>query len=156
MKACSELSWELKGPASSQKVAYFTVTVPVALTCQVSLSSFSISTRWPSGIGFDLLDVAAEIADFVERVPGGHLESYLPPDVGNFHGDVEEMLFGMGERDFVADGGVGGRRRRTGTREPENLRGGLRRLSLQIGIVRTRGPAALDPYEDWTEAPGIT
>ena|ERR1700687_2547588 len=27
------------------------------------------------GVGFDLLDVAAEIAYFVERVPGRHLES---------------------------------------------------------------------------------
>jgi hypothetical protein len=29
-------------------------------------------------------------------------------DIGNLHGDVEEVLLGMCERDFVANGGVGG------------------------------------------------
>ena len=74
MKACSELSWELKGPVSSQKVAYFTVTVPVGLDVPGELVEFFDVDALAIGVGFDLLDVAAEIANFVESVPGGHLE----------------------------------------------------------------------------------
>jgi hypothetical protein len=58
--------------------------------------------------GFDLLNVTAEIADLVKGVPRGHLEFELVVNAGDFHGDVEKVLFRIGEGDFVADGGGGG------------------------------------------------
>src|SRR5271169_4534678 len=60
------------------------------------------------GVGLDLLDVAAEVADFVEGVPCGHLKFYAVMDVRDFHGDAEEMLLGVGDRDLVANRCVGG------------------------------------------------
>src|SRR5271170_7694660 len=58
-------------------------------------------------VGFDLLDVTAKIANFVEGVPGSHLEFDFVLDIGNFHGDVEEVLVWVGEGDVVMDRGGG-------------------------------------------------
>lgn len=59
------------------------------------------------GEGFNLLHVTAEVADFIECVPGSHLKRQFALHVRDFHGDTEQVLFRMGERDLVADGGVG-------------------------------------------------
>jgi len=56
--------------------------------------------------GLYLLDVAAKIADLIESVPSRHLKSELPVDVRDFHGDVEEVLLGLGKGDLIADGGT--------------------------------------------------
>src|SRR6266852_1094313 len=55
------------------------------------------------GGGGHPLHVAAEIANLVEGVPGGHLKVDLVRHAGDFDGDVEEMLLGMSERDGVAN-----------------------------------------------------
>jgi hypothetical protein len=60
----------------------------------------------PVGKSLDLLNVTAEIANFVERVPGSHLELQLSLHIRDFHGDVEKVLLGMRKRDLIADGGV--------------------------------------------------
>jgi len=36
------------------------------------------------------------------------LECEFAVDIGDFHGDLEEMLFGVGEGELVADFSVGG------------------------------------------------
>src|ERR1700721_372229 len=70
------------------------------------------------GGGGNALHMAAEIANLVEGVPGGHLKVHAVFHLGDFDGDVEEMLFGMRERDFVANFRI----RRSGEKEtsPEN------------------------------------
>ena len=64
--------------------------------------------RTAVGEGGDLFNVAAEIADFVESIPGGHLDFQLALNVGDFQGDMEEVLLGMSKRDAIKNRGVGG------------------------------------------------
>src|SRR6202035_5301961 len=56
----------------------------------------------------DLLHVAAEIADLVQRIPRRDLHRQLSRHVGNFHFDVEYMPLGVGDRNFVLDGRCAG------------------------------------------------
>src|SRR5260370_19369481 len=58
---------------------------------------------------FDLPHVAAEILNLVEGVPRRHLHGNFVHDIGNGHRHVEEMLFRMRKRHFVADGSAAGR-----------------------------------------------
>src|SRR5260370_42317376 len=57
---------------------------------------------------FDLPHVAAEILNLVEGVPRRHLHGNFVHDIGNGHRHVEEMLFRMRKRHFVADGSAAG------------------------------------------------
>ena len=61
--------------------------------------------------GLDLLDVAAEIANFIKGVPGSHLQAKFVMNLGDLHGNVKEVLFGMSEGDGVGNCG-GGRSRK--------------------------------------------
>ena len=45
--------------------------------------------------GLDLLQVTAEIADLVKRIPRGHSNGDFAGHVGNGHRHVEEVPFGM-------------------------------------------------------------
>src|SRR5271170_4676810 len=53
-----------------------------------------------------LRDVTAEIADLIERVPGRHLHNDLVVHIGNRHGYRENMLFGVCQRNVVANRGL--------------------------------------------------
>jgi hypothetical protein len=57
------------------------------------------------GLGGELLDAAAEIADLVERVPGGQLQENFAMNVGNNHGHVKKMFGWFGKRDLVPNRG---------------------------------------------------
>src|SRR5262245_13165010 len=55
----------------------------------------------PSGKSFNSLDTAAEVADFVKRVPSRHLQKQVLLHVGNGHCDAKEMLRWLGQRNLV-------------------------------------------------------
>jgi hypothetical protein len=54
----------------------------------------------------NILDVTAEVANLIERVPSRHFHGDFARDIGNGHRHMEEMLFRVCERHFVSDGGV--------------------------------------------------
>src|SRR5262249_43262055 len=51
--------------------------------------------------GLDFKDVICEIADFVKRVPCGHLYGHGIRDRRNCHRDMEKMLFRMRQRNLI-------------------------------------------------------
>ncbi len=57
---------------------------------------------------FDVLNTAAEIADFVKSIPRRHLNRQIAVHVWNIYGDVEKMLRRIGKRELVRNRGVAG------------------------------------------------
>jgi hypothetical protein len=74
---------------------------PVTANSPGKFVEFVDSKRLRAGKGLDALDTAAEIADFIERIPGGHLQDKFTMNVGNIDGDVEKMLRRLSERNVV-------------------------------------------------------
>jgi hypothetical protein len=44
------------------------------------------------------LDVSTEVPNLIKSVPGWHLQNQAPVHIRDVHRDVEQVLFGMGQR----------------------------------------------------------
>ena len=82
-------------------MAYRTMTGAICAGAPCELVEFFDGQRLAVGFGGELLDTTTEIADLIQSVPGGQLQGEFAVNVGDRHGDVEEMFGRLRERDFV-------------------------------------------------------
>ena len=98
-----QLRRERPGAVPVNRVAYGHRAIAVNAPCK--LVYFFDRECLRSGKCFDALDAAAEIPDFVESVPSGHLQLQLAMHIRNRHRDVKKVLRRFVQRNLICNRG---------------------------------------------------